>query len=145
MFKKGLTYLIILLVYCFITDVSVEAKLLPRFAGSAGKSTGKVAYSGVTASVRFNGARNGINLYLGSLNKASSVSYMLSYQSNGKDEGAMGTIYVSGEDSATRELLFGTCSGAVCTYHTGITNAKLEITTELTSGKKTLRRFRLRV
>lgn len=141
---KKLT-IIILLLLSLSTATLVYAKVLPRFAGSAGKSTGGVAYSGVGASVRFNGARNGITISLTNLNKASSVMYMLSYQSNGKDEGAMGTIYVSGENSATRELLFGTCSGAVCTYHTGITNAKLEITTELTSGKKTLRRFRLRV
>ena len=143
MLKKLIIISLLLLTLSTVTIV--YAKVLPRFAGPVGKSTGKVAYSGVTASVRFNGARNGINLYLGSLNKASSVTYMLSYQSNGKDEGAMGTIYVSGENSATRELLFGTCSAAVCTYHTGITNAKLEITTELTSGKKTLRRFRLKV
>jgi hypothetical protein len=144
MLKKLFISLILLL--SLSTATLVYAKVLPRFAGSSTKSTGGgVAYSGVGASVRFNGARNGISIYLSNLNKASSVTYMLSYQSNGKDEGAMGTIYVSGENSATRELLFGTCSSGVCTYHTGITDAKLEITTELTSGKKTLRRFKLKV
>jgi len=67
------------------------------------------------------------------------------YQTNGKDEGVSGTIDSSSGLSVTRELLFGTCSAGVCRYHPNITGMKLEIVSELSNGKQTLRRYKIRI
>ena len=130
----------------FFVVSSVHAKVLPRFAGSASKSTGgKVVSSSVGINPRLRTDRKALNVYFSNLGKAKSVSYTLMYQTNGRDEGAGGTIDSGGGDSVSRELLFGTCSAGVCRYHSGITNMKFEVTTELQNGKKTLRRFRVKV
>ena len=120
----------------------VEARLLPRFQGGA--PVKKSVPSGVGISVRLRGDRKALLVSFSNLAKAKNVSYMLIYKTNGKDEGAGGSVN-SSSSSATRELLFGTCSSGVCRYHTGITDMRLEVTTELTSGRKTMRRFRIRV
>lgn len=67
------------------------------------------------------------------------------YQTDGKDEGISGIIDAGGENSTTRELLFGTCSSGVCRYHANITGMSLEIVSELKTGKKYLRRFKVKV
>ncbi|MDH7476232.1 MAG: hypothetical protein QHH09_02035 [Microgenomates group bacterium] len=119
-------------------------RLLPRFSRSR-TTTNRRAVAGISVSVKFNSARNGIILSFNNLSRASLVSYSLSYQTNGKDEGALGTISPAGENSTSRELLFGTCSAGVCRYHTNITNARLEITTTLLSGVKTLKKYRIKI
>lgn len=79
------------------------------------------------------------------LQKARQVFYTLSYQSDGVDQGVAGTIDASMGNNLTRELLFGTCSSGVCRYHQNLADMKLEVTSELASGKKTLKRFRVRI
>lgn len=136
--------IILLLVVFLFASKPVEAKLLPRFAKSGQAGRGRYT-SGVGVSAYLRGDRLALVVNFNNLNKANSVSYTLSYQTNGKDEGIGGVIDSSGGSSASRELLFGTCSSGVCRYHTNIANMKLEVTSELTSGRKTLKRFRIRV
>ena len=121
----------------------VEAKLLPRFSGSG--SAGGSATTGFFVSPKLRGDRMALALYFGNLSKVKSVSYVLTYQGSGSDQGAIGSVDSSSGNAANRELLFGTCSSGVCTYHSNIVNAKLEITVEQLSGKKTLKRYRIRV
>ncbi|MCX6725946.1 MAG: hypothetical protein NT052_01350 [Candidatus Shapirobacteria bacterium] len=99
----------------------------------------------VTSSVRFKSGRNGIIISLSGLSNAESVSYELTYNTNGITQGAMGTISNITNSTDSRELLFGTCSGGVCRYHTNITNAKLIITSKLKSGTTTRKSYRLKV
>ena len=135
---------LLLLFFLFRLVVPVEARLLPRFRNTSGgsrKSTG----SGVIVSPKLSSDRKALNVYFANLNKASEVTYMLSYQTKGKDEGVYGSIDSSVGNSVTRELLFGTCSSGVCRYHTNITGMKLEVTISLPSGKRALRRYRVRV
>lgn len=131
--------------YFFVLGTEAARRILPRFQATSGRTTSSQTVSGVVVSVRFNGARNGLNVYFSNLNKATSVSYMLSYETDGKAEGAGGTIDIEGQNSLNRELLFATCSSGICRYHSNITNARLEITSTLTIGKKTLKRYRIRV
>ncbi len=119
----------------------VYARLLPRFRG--GSSRG--GSNGIGTSARLRPDRQALIVSFSSLSKAKSVNYVLSYQTNGKEEGVAGEINSSAGESTSRELLFGTCSTGVCTYHTNITNMKLEITSSLVSGKTTIKRFRIRV
>lgn len=141
---KKIGYWIIIIGYWLVfTSSSVEAKVLPRFRGVGG--VGRVYSSGVGVSAYLRSDRLALVVNFSNLNKANNVSYTLSYQTNGKEEGVGGSIDSSAGNSTSRELLFGTCSGGVCRYHTSLTNMKLEVTTELTSGRRTLRRFRIRI
>ena len=102
-------------------------------------STGRV-----TSSVKLRADRKGVLLNLFSLNNATSVSYQLTYTTNGIPQGVMGTVKPTGT-TETRELLFGTCSGNVCRYHTNIREARLVVTSKLKSGKTTRKPYRLKV
>lgn len=129
----------------FLTASTAVAGVLPRFQKAAKKPKAKVSSPGVSVSARLRSDRRAINIYLANLNKARQITYTLYYQTEGKDEGVSGSIGGASSDSVAREILFGTCSSGVCKYHTRITNARLEILTELLTGKKTLRKFRIRV
>ncbi len=138
------TILILLLVLILISSTSVvEAKILPRFKSSAKKSS--AVSSGVAVSPRLRKDKKALIINFGNLGKAKNVTYTLMYQTNGKDEGVSGSLDSSAGNSASRELLFGTCSSGVCRNHGSITKMKLEVITELTSGKKFLRRFGIKV
>lgn len=99
---------------------------------------------GVTARVRFRGDRLAIVVDFSNLGIASLVSYNLSYTTRGTTQGAGGNISPS-EGSTTRELIFGTCSGGVCRYDSGITKARFLVTTVLKNGVKIVKPFRLKV
>lgn len=140
--RKIITLTALTLIIIFSVE-SIQAKVLPRFQKSAKKTA---TYStGPVISAKLRGDHKALNLNISNANKASSISYTLSYKTNGKDEGVAGTIDTAGQSSLSRELLFGTCSSGVCRYHTGITNAVLEATSTLTSGKRVLKRFRIKV
>ncbi|QQG44061.1 MAG: hypothetical protein HYW86_04320 [Candidatus Roizmanbacteria bacterium] len=135
--------LVILGLFVFVS--TTEAKVLPRYK-TAGKAVSKsyAAPVGISVSARFRGDRQALNVYFNNLKNATDVSYTLTYETNGKAEGAGGSVDVSA-GNATRELLFGTCSSGVCRYHTGITGMKLEVVSQLLSGKKSVKRFRIKV
>lgn len=136
--------LLSIIVGAFIFTGGVEAKLLPRFTNTS-KSVGQRAVpSGLVVSPKLRFDRQALILTLSNLQKVKSVTYTLMYQANGVDQGVGGTLDASSGQSVLRELLFGTCSD-VCRYQSNITNMKLEIVTELPSGKQTLRRYRIKV
>jgi len=122
---------------------SVNAKLLPRFQGKPAAKV--VVATGVVVSPRLRFDRGALVVYFGNLNKANSVTYTLMYQSSGVDQGVSGTLDSANGNSLTRELYFGTCSSGVCRPHGDLSNMKLEVTSDLTSGKKTLKRFKIRI
>ncbi|KKQ01748.1 MAG: hypothetical protein US11_C0004G0018 [Candidatus Roizmanbacteria bacterium GW2011_GWA2_36_23] len=138
--KSVITVFILLFAFAGPT----EAKLLPRFKKAPGNSALKAA-SGLGISVKLRADRSGLVVNFSNLNKVSGVTYTLVYETNGKDEGVSGSLDQSAGNYVTRELLFGTCSSGVCRYHQGLSNMKLEIISQLPSGKQTLKRFRIRV
>ncbi|MBI2051305.1 hypothetical protein HYT33_00930 [Candidatus Roizmanbacteria bacterium] len=140
--RKILAFFILALFVLSVASSIYAARVLPRFSGS---SKGRRGYSGIAISARLRGDRKALMVNFGNLRLARSVSYTLVYQTDGKDEGASGAIDASSGVSATRELLFGTCSAGVCRYHSNIQNARLEVVTVFPSGKKSVRRFRIRV
>ena len=136
---------IFMLLFFFSLSSPVEAKLLPQAQGAKQTTTVKSSSgSGINVSPRLRGDRKALNVSFSNLGNASSVSYQLIYETNGQPEGAGGTIS-STEASASRELLFGTCSKNVCRYHNNIKNAKFEVTYSTKSGKKYLKRYRIKV
>lgn len=101
--------------------------------------------STVGTSVRFRHDRRAVIVSFSHLDLANSVTYVLTYLANGKSEGSQGMIRPAGEIATSREILFGTCSTNVCTYHINITNARLTITIALKSGKTVRRSYRLKI
>lgn len=141
--KLGILF-IILLILVSISPATIEAKVLPQ-AKKAGVAVKKFSGSGIAVSPRLNRAKGSLSLSFGNLQVANSVSYSLIYTTNGREEGAGGSVNPKEGNSASRELLFGTCSAGVCRMHSGIKNMRLEVTTQLKTGKQTLKRFRINV
>lgn len=142
--KKLIASLLVatLLAGVYISEIQAK-RLLPRAKHSQTTARTSVSTSGVKSLVKFRGDRRAIILTLQNLDVASRVEYSLTYSSRGLQQGAGGTV--TGGGGQTRELLFGTCSAGVCRYDSGITNARLVITTTLKSGRKVVKPFKLRV
>lgn len=134
-----------IVVVLLIGQPVIAGRVLPRFSSKKSTSVGSGVYSSVGISVRLRSDRRAINVYFSNLSKAKGLTYTFIYQTNGKDEGVSGSVDSSQGDSAARELLFGTCSNGVCVYHQNLSNMRLEVMTELLSGKKTIKRFRVRI
>jgi hypothetical protein len=112
--------------------------------GKAGTTVGKTTTRGVQSSVRFKPNRLGVILTLSGFANITSVSYQLTYTANGVPQGVMGTVQPS-STTETRELLFATCSGNVCRYHSNIRNARLVVTSKLKSGVTVRKPYRIKV
>ena len=152
MLKKIFLILFLVLILRLITVPPVFAKrLLPQLRSAVSAKTGTVSTSSgkgrVTSSAKFRGDRRAINVTLSNLNVASRIDYLLSYNTKGTMQGASGSIdpSLAGGTSITRELLFGNCSKGACRYDSGITNAKLTITSTLLNGQRVVKRYRLKV
>lgn len=87
--------------------------------------------------------RRALQFTCSSFGQLASGSYELTYTANGVGQGAGGSIILG--DTSTKELLFGTCSGGICTYHTGITNAYFKITSRLQNGSTVVKPYRIKV
>lgn len=96
-------------------------------------------------SVKFNSGRKGLIVKFSDLNTASPVTYELTYSTNGLEQGVVGAISLSEGKTATRELLFGTCSKNVCTYHKNITGAQLKITSKLKTDKTYIKTYKIKI
>ncbi len=121
-------FVILFIVSLFIFSQTVEAK-----------STGIGIYPKLRAD------RRALIINFTNLKNASQVSYSLFYQTSIQGEGAMGGLNLTGSSNQTSELLFGTCSKNVCTYHRGIKNSRLEVSYTTQSGKKYLKKYKIRV
>ena len=134
--------LVLLLVTLGASSVSAK-KLLPFLKKATGVTTS--TSSGVVSSVKFRGDRLGIIVTFGNLQAAYKVDYFLSYQTKGITQGASGSIADTSIGSATRNIIFGSCSKGVCRYDTRISNAKFVITIHLNNSRKIVRSYKLKV
>lgn len=142
--KKGALYILALaftlsLFYSFTLPVQAKKKIVRGVASSRSVTSSKPI---IRPSIRAD--RKALSVNFSNLQTASSVSYELTYDSNGVTQGVIGTITPNGQIAATRELLFGTCSKNVCTYHANITGMKYVVTSTLTSGTKIRKTFRIK-
>ncbi|KKT77333.1 MAG: hypothetical protein UW86_C0009G0001 [Microgenomates group bacterium GW2011_GWA1_Microgenomates_45_10] len=81
------------------------------------------------------------------LENVESVSYCLTFTSNGRRQGACGNVLPAGQPTATREMLLGTCSKNVCTFYPNVKNLKLSVRSKMKVGspKYVTRSFRFRI
>ena len=142
---KIMRKIVLVVLFTFLALHPVEAaRLLPQAKKSTTSTLRRASGIGITVSPRVRPDRKAIIVNFGNLQNANAVSYTLIYKTNGIEEAAGGTVTSSG-NTATRELLFGTCSKNVCRYHANITNARLEVQSKLKSGKTSIKRYRVRV
>lgn len=145
--------LISLSLFIFVSSVftaSVSAKSLPRFnvkkttAKASPASSGKASASKyITAKLRSD--RRALLVTFKNLRDVKMIDYTLTYKSNGVDQGVTGTIDGPTESSLSRELVFGTESKGVYTYHTNITGMRFEVTITLKSGAKIKKAYTVKV
>ncbi len=123
-----------------------EAKVLPQ-AGKAGSKTTVRSSGGTTIGVypKLRSDRKALNVNFSNLQNAKSVSYQLIYKTSAQEEAAMGGLNLKGQNSESAELLFGTCSKNVCRYHSGIRDARLEVSYTSKTGRKYLKKFKIKV
>lgn len=144
--KKVTGFIVILILILFILIPEINAaKILPQ-----SKSTGKTVVkksqgSGISITPKLRRDRQALLVYFGNLQNAQSVSYMLIYKTNGQEEGAGGSVNPSQGNSASRELLFGTCSKNVCRYHPNLSSMSFEVKAQLKSGKNLLKRYKIKI
>lgn len=142
---KTILFTVALVFLFFILVPKINAaKILPQ-SKSSGKTVVKKSQGpGISITPKLRRDRQALLVYFGNLQNAQSVSYMLVYKTNGQAEGAGGSVKPS-EATATRELLFGTCSKNVCRYHPNLSNMSFEVTAQLTSGKKLVKRYKIKI
>lgn len=143
--KKLPLILVISLIFFSFFAKSAEAKVLPQAQKASPKAVVKQQGSTIGIFPRLRGDRRALLVNFTNLQNAAAVSYSLTYKTSTQDEGAMGALTLGGSSTSMQELLFGTCSKNVCRYHTGINNARLEVSYTSKSGKKYLRKYRIKV
>lgn len=124
------------------THALVRRKLTTKVAAPV-INRGSVGTVGMLGRLRSD--RRALILSITGLNNTESVSYLFTYYGSGQNQGAQGVIRPTEGIATSRELLFGTCSHGVCTYHNGIKDARLEVTAKLKNGKTTIKRYKIRV
>lgn len=100
--------------------------------------------SAIPAVVRYRPDRQGILMSFLNFNGIDSVSYLFTYSTNGTPEGAAGTVTANNDPTSDRELLFGTCSRGVCTYHYNLANARLVLHAKMTNGTTVTKSYRIK-
>lgn len=133
------------LVVLFLFAGTAEAKVLPQARGVVQKSASTAKTTGIGVFPKLRADKRALIVNFTNLQNASAVSYLLTYKTASQDEGAMGSLNLNGSANSTNELLFGTCSKNVCRYHTGIKNARLEVSYTTKNGKKYLKRYKIKI
>ena len=142
---KPAAYSLTIAAILFFFAGAAEAKMLPPAANRTPKTNTVAKASGIGIFPGLRADKKALIVNFTNLQNASAVSYALFYKTGIQDEGAMGALNLNGQSGSSNELLFGTCSKNVCRYHTGIKNARLEVSYTLKSGKKYLKKYRIKV
>ena len=142
--KLWSTFIVLFVALIFVH--TAQAKILPQAAKLAVKQ--KITFSGgttINVTPKLRADRRALIVNFSNLQNAKSVSYMLTYKTALQEEAAMGALNLTGSSTDKAELLFGTCSKNFCRYHTNIKNAKLEVSYTSKTGKKYLKKFKIKV
>ena len=142
--KKLLVSLFVISLFLFVG--TAEAKMLPQVGKGGGKPAAIRSNSTTIAvSAKLRADKKAVLVYFSNLQNAKSVSYQLVYSHDGQQEGAMGGLNLHGQTSEQAELLFATCSNGVCRYHRNVKDARLEVSYTSVTGKKYLKKFKIKV
>lgn len=143
--KKAIFVVTFIFLFSIFLPKVDAAKVLPQSKSNNKPAVKQSTGSGIAVTPKLRRDRQALNVYFGNLQNAKSVSYMLIYKTNGQEEGAGGSVNPSLGNSASRELLFGTCSKNVCRYHPNLSNMSFEVKTQLKSGKSLIKRYKIKI
>lgn len=121
--KKVILWFLFLLISSFALASPTHAR----------HNTSKTKSPSLTASLAKN--KLSVNANFNNLTNVTKISYQLTYDSNKGVQGAGGTIKVTSKNkNLSRNMLLGTCSRKVCTYHKNIKNIVVSVEFTLKSG-----------
>ena len=141
------SFLISLFIFSVFTPLA-NAKVLPQSGKIAPKqSAPKANRTTIGVFPKLRADKRAIIVNFTNLQNATAVSYSLVYKqgSSGQQEGAGGALNLTGQTTDKIELLFGTCSAGVCRYHTNIKDARLEVSYTSKTGKKYIKKFKIKL
>jgi hypothetical protein len=131
--------------YTFIGIGIFFSSVMPIYAAKV-RVRKHVTIAGVSYSAaKLSRPTHSITVTFTNLGQVEKSEYVLSYLTNGIDQGVVGTVNATGQPTDSRDLYFGTCSHGVCTPHYNITNATLVITTSLKNGGVNTKRYRIKI
>lgn len=141
--RKFLILFFFTVIFLILTVDDAYAVFRQRLRPAASQRDTRTTTAGVSIIPRLRADRRALLVNFANLHRAAEVSYYLTYSVDGKPEGLQGSIQpTKAQDS--RQLLFGTCSGGVCTYHTNIKNMRFVVTSRLKNGATHIRPYRIR-
>jgi len=132
--------IIICLAVLSVTPVSAAKKFIPK----AKNVKRTISSKSIPVVVRYRPDKLGILFSFSNFNGIESVNYSFTYNTNGVPQGAGGTIRANNNPTSERELLFGTCSTSVCTYHYNLSGARLTFTANYSNGTKTTKSYKIK-
>ena len=140
--KKFIVFLVFLVILVTPANVLAAKKRVrpAASANTASKNTGFAAFSGA----KLRNDRLAVIVTFLNLARFANVDYTLTYTANGIDQGVQGSIPTNENANVTRELLFGTCSKNVCTYHRGIQKMKLTVTAQTKNDVVYVKKYTIR-
>lgn len=120
----------------FITLVIFLNAYAYSFAGEVPKTAPKSPGSEVGVSTKFSKDKQTLIVTFSNLKKIKTLNYTLNYEASGISEGVVGNIKPTKNNSLTRNIYLGTCSGKVCKPHKKIKNLKLQLKGDYKSKAK---------
>ena len=143
---KTTLFLILSLALAYLIPINQKTYAAKKFTpkGTSTSVRRSVSGSSLPSQVRYRPDRNGVLLSFLNFNGISQVNYTFTYLTNGNPQGAGGTITAANNPTTQRELLFGTCSTGVCTYHYNLSNAVLTLTAKKSNGTTITKRYRIK-
>ena len=135
------------LIYCLLITVylllitappALARKKLPARSARAVVSSATLPQTGL----KLRGDHQALLLTLTNLDKAKSLSYLLTYDAAGVGQGAEGS-HDPALGNTQKELVFGTCSANVCTYHQSISDMLFQATIGLKDGRTLIRKYQI--
>jgi len=141
---KKLSIFLFVLSLSFLSSKEIYAakKFVPK--ASTPKTYAKRATGNLPAVVKYRGDKLAILLSFSNFSGIESVNYTFTYDSGETRQGAAGTIRSNNNPESQRELLFGTCSKGVCTYHHNLSSARLILTGNMTNGRTVTKSYRIK-
>ncbi len=85
-----------------------------------------------------------LNITFSNLSKAKNISYELTYNRSGGQEGVVGSVTKKGKLPVIKKILLGTCSTKVCTLHKNISNIKLKVIVKYLNGSTETKSYKIK-
>lgn len=135
-----LMIILLIIIFLFFPSPAYARKRLPAHSARVSASTSALPQTGL----KLRGDHLALLLTLTNLDKAKSVSYLLTYQAGDIGQGVDGS-HDPALGNTQKELVFGTCSANVCTYHQAISDMLFQATIGLQDGRTLTRKYQIKI